>query len=173
MMIALSYPKRFAVNGGTGTVAARAPMPGDEDDDVVVGRTIPVTIGGFDGYGSGYGYYGRGYYSPFGYGYGSSYGLGGAYGGYGGYGYGYYPVGGPVIIVRDPNAGSSPSTHGRMVNGRGYERPRDPSAQGTARTMGADGSSGSSASSGSSSTSSSPSSSSGTTSTGRTAHEKP
>ncbi len=165
MMVALSYPKRFAVNGGAGTVAARAPMT--TDDEVVTGRTIPVTI---DDHGYG-GYYGNGgFYSPFGYGYG--YGYGSQYGyGYGGYG--YYPAGGPVIIVRDPNAGSASPTHGRMVNGRGYEPPEG--ATGTRTTRNTDSSPGSSGSSaGSSTTSASPSSSSGSTSSGtRTAHEKP
>ena len=99
MMIARSYPERFAVSTG-----------GDGG-----GRPWLGTAGYYDpfngGYGWGYPYYGRfgyryGYgYSPFGFGGYSPFGYG-----YG-YGYGY----GPTIIRTQPaNSG------GRVISGRGY-----------------------------------------------------
>jgi len=96
MMIARSYPERFAVSTG-----------GDGGDGPWLGRA-----GYYDPfYGWGYPYYGRfgyryGYgYSPFGFGYG--YPLGYGYG----YGYGY----GPTIIRTEPR-----NSGGRVINGRGY-----------------------------------------------------
>ena len=95
MMIARSYPERFAVS--TGGDGSAGPWRG-------VGGYYDPFYGGW-----GYPYYGRygyrfGYgYSPFGWGYPSGYGYG--------YGYGY----GPTIIRTEPaNSG------GRVISGRGY-----------------------------------------------------
>ncbi|MXW65729.1 MAG: hypothetical protein F4Z72_01790 [Gemmatimonadales bacterium] len=99
MMIARSYPERFAVS--TGGDGGERPWLG------TAGYYDPF----YGGYGWGYPYYGRfgyryGYgYSPFGFGGYSPFGYG-----YG-YGYGY----GPTIIRTQPaNSG------GRVISGRGY-----------------------------------------------------
>ena len=96
MMVARSYPERFAVSTGGG--GGEQPWRG-----VGAGYYDPI-------YGWGYPYYGRfGWsrygYSPFGFGYGYPF-----YGGYG-YGYGYGPV---IIRTGRDNSG------GRVINGRGY-----------------------------------------------------
>lgn len=97
MMIARSYPERFAVSTGGG--GGERPWLG------TAGYYDPF----YGGYGWGYPYYGRfgyryGYgYSPFGFGYGYPYGYG--------YGYGY----GPTIIRTQPA-----NTGGRVISGRGY-----------------------------------------------------
>ena len=97
MMVARSYPERFAVS--TGGDGGERPWGG------VGGYYDPI-------YGWGYPYYGRfGWsrygYSPFGFGYGYP-----LFGGYGyGYGYGY----GPTIIRTGRENGG-----GRVISGRGY-----------------------------------------------------
>lgn len=104
MVIAVSYPSRFAVDHES----ERA----DRD------------------YGPAHGSFGRGYYRPYYPYYGSlffspfysRYGFGYGYRGfgYGGYGYGGYGYGGyyvPVVIQGDP-----PDDRGRVINRRGYSR---------------------------------------------------
>ena len=115
-MVALSYPKTFAIAGSSdiGMRSGEVALQGDEQS----GRTIPLTMYPYP-YGSSFGY-GFGYspfdylYSPYGY---SPYGYG-----YG-FGYGWYPGGGPVVIIRNPG-GVAPAEHGKVVNGRGYVRGR-------------------------------------------------
>ena len=100
VMIAVSYPRRFAID----------PEGRAETRDLEPGRDR----GAYRGYGPMYRplfwdpfYYGySGLYSPYGY---------GGYGGYGGfYGYGYRPT---TVIVDRQN-----TPRGRMVNGQGYTR---------------------------------------------------
>ena len=125
VMIALSYPKVFAVNRATFAGDIRALDPSRGGALPGSGRTIyadvyPPNVGG---YYSGYGYpYYYGYspfgYSPFGY---SPFGYGG-YGGFGGYPYGTVPV----IIVRS----GAEQRHGKVVKGQGYTRNDPPSTSG-------------------------------------------
>lgn len=198
VMVALSYPKAFAVNPASGL---------DEFAPVSAGRREPVySDSQYAAYGNRYAqplcyspwawdYYGQwgspygcgyysGFYSPFGY----------APYGYAPYGYGYSPWfggygwnygGGTVVIVG--GSGGPPAPHGRLVKGRGYTPSGQPSGGGNqAHPRGAGApspdrsgeprsSGGSSASSGSSSSrpsSPSPPPSSGS-SEGRTAKPRP
>jgi hypothetical protein len=164
-MVALSYPKAFAIAGTSdiGMQSGEVAMQPEESN----GRTIYSTMM----YPYGYGSYGFGlspfdyYYSPFGY---SPYG----YSPYGfGYGYGWYPVAGPVVIIKNPHVNTP--AHGRVVNGRGYVRGGQSGSDGNSRgsvprRSGNDGASTSGSSSRGGSSVSSPSSGSGS-STGRTA----
>jgi hypothetical protein len=161
MMVAVSYPERFAVSPEGETAAAER-----EDRDVYA-----------TGYGRGFGAYlwdpyyrpiGWGYsrYSPYGYyGYGFDGGYGGYYGGY----YGYRPI---AVVVQPATPG------GRMVPGRGYTRgssatggsngtaaPRSSAAPARSSSSGDGGSRGSSTSDGGSSSGSG-------SSTGRTARPR-
>lgn len=158
LMIALSYPEVFAFDR---TVATRA--SGGSRAYATVPRADPFGyMSGMGGYPYGYGPLG---YDPLRYGYGyRGYGYGGYGGyGYGGYGYLYRP---PIVVVRPGPGGGAGGTHGRVVNGRGYERDPSGGSTGSARprSSGSGGSSG-----GASSGSSSGSSSSG----GSTRHAKP
>jgi hypothetical protein len=192
VMVALSYPKVFALNPSTRTSDFRATETGDRA--MAGNRTL--TLVGYDalgyplyGYGpyvgyssvgrcgSGFSSYAGLYYSPYafgcgygysGYGYGG-YGYGYGYGGYG-YGYGWYPGGGPIVVVVGGGtqvAGTRP----RVVNGRGY----------SSGSTGGSGSSSTPRSTSGSSTTSSSGGTSGTASSGgsaaaapaRTAHPKP
>jgi len=177
LMVALSYPNKFALDRANMEGEPMATEPGDR---------------GYDRYGY-YGRdrywdycYGRGFYSycspysymPFGW----SYGYNPYYYGYG-YGYGYGYRYNPVIIV-NPNDGYA-SPGGRAVKGQGYTRTNRGTASGggsisTGRTAvgrsgASSGSSGGSSGrtavgrSGGSSGGSSARTSSGGTSTGRTA----
>ena len=103
MMVALSYPERFAIN--------RAGNPQVRPGERSTSRTSDAF--GRDPWAFGYGYPG---YLGYGYGYGyDRYGYG-----YDRYGYGSY-YNRPVIVVRNPdNDVSEPAPRGRMVNGRGY-----------------------------------------------------
>lgn len=159
-MVALSYPKVFAIAGAEGI--------GMRSDEVALepeqssGRTILSTMM-YPPYG--FGYYGFGFspfdyfYSPYGY---SPYGYG--------FGFGWYPAGVPVVIVRNPDVNAA---HGRVVNGQGYVRGgsgSDGNARGSIpRRSRSDWPSTSSGSSSRGSSSASPSSSSSGSSTGRTA----
>jgi hypothetical protein len=160
-MVALSYPKVFAIAGSSDIDMRSAEVALEPEESS--GRTIYSTMM----YPYGYGYYGFGLspfdylYSPFGY---SPYGFG--------YGYGWYPGAGPVVIIRNPDVNAP--EHGRVVNGRGYVRGGKSGSDGNARgsiprrSRNDWPSTGGSSSRGGSSVSSSPSSSSGQ-STGRTA----
>ena len=118
LVVAISYPERFAVKAG--------PMPVEEyavGGDNIPRRRMYMGGGFFDPlYGYGYGYSPFGY-NMYGYGYGgygySRYGYGGY--GYGGYGYQYAP------IVVTPRTGG-----GRMIKGQGYT----PSGSGSGYTGG-------------------------------------
>ena len=154
ILVALSYPRVFAVNRATFASDLRAPVAGGATlaggPRTIYADVYPPNVGGYYN-----GYYSPYYsnYSPFGY---SPFG----YGGYGGYG--SYPYGSaPVIVIREGAA----AQHGRVVNGRGYSRHdgSDASSSGseprsakptTSASSGSSssGSSGSSSSSGSSET---------------------
>jgi hypothetical protein len=199
VVVALSYPRVFAINPAT--------QQGEMRPEVAEGGAAPSAYGYAQSMGgyrfSPYGWdpYGWGYYSPFGYG---SYGYYGPYGGYGygpygGYGYGPYgghgygPYGngyyggGVIITVVGGGQVVQPTTHGRVVNGRGYTQssgtgreatahPQSAQNTGSTPSSGASQSSGGTASprSGSASpSSSSPSSSGSSSSTGRTAQPRP
>lgn len=158
LMIALSYPKYFALDRSQRLASMAAPASGS-----TIYATLPPNDpfgyrGGYGGYPPGYGPLG---YSPYlydGFGY-PRYG----YGGYGyGYGYVYEPA---VVIVR--GSGSTGRPHGRVVNGHGYTRG-DPPPSGSTTSESRRPASGTS--SGSSGSSSSSSSSSGS---GETRHAKP
>ena len=123
LMVALSYPKVFAIN-----TAARA------------GERRLRTIVGEGGGGSGYGGTPLGAYSPLNscsllyllYAY-VPYDCAGLYPGYGyGYGsaYGWYPGNYPVTIVFTPSSRS----HGRVVNGQGYKEGAGTSADAMPRS---------------------------------------
>ena len=191
VVVALSYPRVFAVNPAT--------QQGEERPEVVEGGAAPSGYGyapsawgsrfspyGWDPY---WGYGWGGYYSPFGYG---SYGYYGPYGGYGygsyGYPYGNGYYGGGVIITVVGGGPIQPASHGRVVNGRGYTQSAGTGREATAhpqpeRNTGSTSSSGASPSSGgtasprsgssSPSSSPSPSSSGSSSSTGRTAQPRP
>jgi len=139
VMVALSYPKAFAVNPASGldefapvAETRRAPAyPDSQYSDYGAGclqRSGFYSPWGWDYYGPwGYSPYGCGYYSPFGY---SPYG-------YAPYGYGYNPWyggygwnygGGTVVIVGGGGGQSAP--HGRMVKGRGYTQDGQASGSG-------------------------------------------
>lgn len=105
LMVALSYPKAFAINGrratrnsyglGTGPVSAIAPRDPLCSSFYLLQPYASYDCTGFGGmyrYGYGYGY---------------------------GYGSGWYPGGYPVMIVYS-GGGSSSRPHGRVVNGQGY-----------------------------------------------------
>jgi hypothetical protein len=109
MVIAVSYPSRFAV--------------GRESERYSPG--FGSSYGTPGGWGFSQPYYSSLFFSPFGfcspYGYGFGYGgcrYGGyGYGGYGYGGYGYGGYGGPVVIYVDRT-----DSGGRVVNGQGYRR---------------------------------------------------
>jgi hypothetical protein len=163
LMVALSFPKTFAINHSGREAEMLRP---DARQGDVAGRTIPVTAYGYSPFGWGpyssyYSWYGYNAYSPYGYGYGNP---------YGGYGYGY---GGPIIIVKNPDQGSSGvATHPRVVRGGGYTEGRT-----TTQPSTSSGSYSGSSGSGSGSSSSGASSSAGSSSSGssggeRTAHPR-
>lgn len=150
VMVALSYPRVFAINRTTGKTRLR---PEEQSRPTNRRRSGPIaTMDPWDRY-PGYGY-GWGYYP----GYGSRYG-------------GYY--GRPVIVVRAPDGeGSQPRA--RAVKGQGYTRRSDDSSAGTASTpRPSTGSSQGSGSSTSSSGSSSQGSQGSSSDTGRTAKPRP
>jgi hypothetical protein len=197
VMVALSYPKMFAVNATSGldefapvSETRRAPIYADSLYGTRLARPWCYSPWGWDYYGSwGYAPYGCGAYSPFGY---SPFW-------YGPYGYGYNPwyggygYGGGTVLIVGGGGGTPAQGHGRLVKGRGYvpggqaagtgsrARPRErsaPSAQ--AAGSGGGGSRRATGSSRSPSAGSSPRSSGSTSSrpssgssTGRTAHRRP
>jgi hypothetical protein len=157
LMVALAYPRVFALDRPTRVASASAPAGS--------GRTVYVTLPPSDpfGYQSGFGYRPYGY-SPYSY-------LYDGYRNYGyGYGYGYYYQP-PVVIVRGSGGGTPARPHGRVVNGRGYTRDPSPSSGETPSTRGTN--SGTTSSQGSTSSGSTTSSGSGSSGSGETRHAKP
>ena len=147
LMVAVSFPERFAVKAGPVQVEEYATAEGYQPRRSIYmagGFYDPFYWGMSSRYGYGYGYSPY-YYGGYGYGYGSPYG-----------GYGYYR---PSTIVVTPR-----SQGGRMIKGQGYTRGSGSSGGYTGRTAG-------SRSGGSSSgaASSSPGRSSSGSSAGRTA----
>lgn len=150
LMVALSYPKVFAINAASRQGERRAGVSGRGTDPVSAYRPSDPFCSSFDlmypyasydcsglGYGYRYGYdlYGTGYR-------------------------GWYPGGYPVIIVYTGSPSGGPRPHGRVVNGRGYRdgavgtpepaaRPREPTAQTRGGSTGTPSSGGTSSSSGS------------------------
>jgi hypothetical protein len=160
VMVALTYPRVFAVNRRTLQGEYRQP---DADQRVVVGsgRTVGPIYADWDPF------FGYDAYSRYGYGY-SAYGYS-PYG-YSPFGYNNWYVGNRpiVVVVRGSPADQTPAPEGRAVKGRGYTRGTgDGSSSGSARPSGSSG--------GSSSGSSGSSGSTGSTSSGstRTAHPRP
>jgi hypothetical protein len=149
VMVALSYPTRFALAPTNGQRTVRQPgQPHviESPDD----RDLRRPSLGMRAYGDPF--YDSAFYSPYGYSrYGYRYGMsryGYGYSPYGyspyGYspynsGYGWYTGGGPVVIIRDPGSGNTGSgntgaSNGRVVNGRGYTRGDRTTESGTGRT---------------------------------------
>jgi hypothetical protein len=170
LMVALSYPQRFAVKR---TEPARSD-PGNRgtayDFGGGYGRLSAYDRRWDCGYGGrmlSYGYYGDSCYlgsyglSGYGYGYGAGYGYGYGYGGYNnGYYYGTRPI---VIIQREPD---SPPARGRAVFGSGYTRGTGSSGTSASDRTSVTPSSGGSSAGSSSSSAGSSSSSSGSASSG-------
>jgi hypothetical protein len=135
MLIAVSYPRYFAVDREGAEPDMVEPEPGDRE---YRDRYDPFGWGGFYGwnrYNSCYGWSSwSSYCNSYRYGYG-----GGYFGGYGGYGYWGYSGRPVIVVVGDGDTDDSRSA--RAVSGRGYTRGGAPSS-GTA--SGRTGSSGSS-----------------------------
>jgi len=123
VMVALSYPRVFAIDVASHKGQRRAPEP------AAYAERPPYPMG----YGSPFGCYtpwswdcyspyGWGYYSPYFY---SPYGYYNPYGFWSGYG--FYPAGGVIVVS---GGGGQAARHGRMVIGQGYQSG---SSGGTAR----------------------------------------
>lgn len=151
LMVALSYPKTFALNKAN---------PGDVDR-VRTNRPQGAYAGGAPGRGFGYNQFSCAAYNDMMFAYGRlgrSYYNDGCYGSFLGsryygnsFGYGnYYWGNNPIIIVQNPGSGSGSAAQaqGRAVNGRGYTRdpsfPASGSSGGTGGTVAPRESSGSS-----------------------------
>ncbi|MGZ8378157.1 MAG: hypothetical protein ACXW0Z_13100 [Gemmatirosa sp.] len=168
VMVALSYPKTFALNPATGEQQRRTLATADQ------GGQRPGPTAWLYPTPFGYGAYGWNPYRYGAYGYNSYYGNG--YYGNGFYGGGWFPGGSPVVIVvRDPNG--APEERARAVNGRGYTRGRSSGTGTPSATPRASAGSGGYSPGGSSSGSSTGSSSSGSSSSeggsGRKAKPRP
>lgn len=163
VMVALSYPKVFALNPATGDQERRAVASAPQEPGA--GRGIGPTAWIYP--------------SPFGFGalgwdayrYGA-YGYNGYYGN-GFYGGGWFPGGRPVVIVVRGSEGEGTTERARAVNGRGYTRGRSSGTSSPGATPRASAGSGSSASSGGSSGSSSSGGSTSKSGSGRTAKPRP
>ena len=156
LMVALSYPRVFAINAGSrqGERIAPARVAGAGPSEVYASRPV---------------------YAPLNecamsyllwYTYVPSY-CSGFFPGYA-FGPGFYPGGYPVLIVY---TGANPNRHGRVVNGQGYKPGDDGSVANPGLPRSGD--FGSSTPSGNSGSGSSSSSSSGSSGSGRTAHQRP
>ena len=181
LMVALSYPKRFAVRraeyegtGAGGAITVETPTLTSESAnrrrDNCGYSAYPGYYGDqcYPGY-FGYGVYGYDPYYNSAYGRMYGYSYGGLYDGYyGGYYGGYYYGSRPIIIVNTGSNDNTPAPRGQAVKGQGYTRQGSGGSPST-NTTGSSGSSGSS----SSGSSSSGSSSSGSSSSGRTAKPRP
>jgi uncharacterized membrane protein YgcG len=149
MMVALAYPKVFSIKPSPTAIGALAIKEGGGAAGDVIALGSFLDCGP---YSSGLSLYGWDGCSPYGYArYGTQYGYS-RYNDLLGYD-GWYVAGRPVVIIQPSGASS---THGQVVNGRGY-------AAGTSGDSGATASSGSSggSSSGSSGGASAPASSGG------------
>lgn len=150
LMVALSYPRVFAINRSTQEGELR---PGERSRPMDMGRRRPGPIAVMDPWGH-YPGYGWGYYPGY------------------GYSRGYY--GRPVVIVKAPDDNEESRPRARAVKGQGYTRRSDDSSAGTGSTPRSSGSSsqgsGSSTSSSGSTSQGSEGSSSGS---GRTAKPRP
>jgi hypothetical protein len=160
MMVALSYPKAFAIKPSPTSVGALATDEGRGGIATGLGGlgSFSNGLGSFSDcgpYSSGLSLYGWDGCSPYGYGmYGSQYGYS-RYSNLLGYD-GWYVAGAePIVIVRpgDQGGSSSSSTHGQVVNGRGYSAGDSGSTASSGSSGGS--SSGSSGSSGGGSSTSS------------------
>jgi hypothetical protein len=121
MMVAVSYPERFAVDREGAAPDMVEPEPAERG---YADRYDPFGWGGFYGwnrYGSCYGWSSWSSYNCNGYGYRSGYGYG--YGGYGYWGYSGRPV---IVVIGNDNDDDSRSA--RAVSGRGYTRGGAPSS---------------------------------------------
>jgi hypothetical protein len=151
LVVALSYPNRFAVNRESREGELRTPAAGARE-----GRADAYAYPDYYDpfywdpfYRYSYGRYGSYHYSPYGY----------------GTGYGWYSGYRPVIIVVGETG--EPAPRGRVVNGRGYTR-QDRSTGSSTTTRSSGGTAGASTTSSTESSATTGSSSTGT-STGRTA----
>lgn len=121
VMVALSYPQRFAIDREARPEPVREERQADVRD-----RYYDPFGWGWYGYGCRPGYWSM-YCDPYrySYGYGYGFGYGGLYNPYWGYGFGTRPV---IVVVGEEDDG------GRMVRGRGYTRSGSSSTSGrTAR----------------------------------------
>jgi hypothetical protein len=159
VMVALSYPKVFAIDRATRQGDFRGPDSSGVAYAYDRGRPGPILYTDRYGYSSCYSsWYG---YSPYGC---SRYGYGYGYG----YGFGWYPGDRPVVIIVRPDGGQTVDPQGKAVKGRGYTRGNRNSGSGD--VSGSRGSGrGSGSSAGSRDSGSSSSGGSSGSSTGRTA----
>jgi len=165
LMVALSYPRVFAVNptsreGDFRPNADPRPTPGARGN-VATGPFVMLDPYGFSRFG--YSPFGLNYYSPFG---SSLYGFGP--------GFGWYPGGSPAVIVRNPT-NAEVARRGRVVNGRGYTQTGGESAARPDRSMSPGGGAGSGVRSGGTASPSGSSAGTGSRSgsSGRTAKPRP
>ncbi|HXY68671.1 MAG TPA: hypothetical protein VEH62_04430 [Gemmatimonadales bacterium] len=114
VMVALSYPRVFAIDVASHRGQRRPPEPVGFAQPPVYGLGYASPFGCYSPYSwDCYAPYGWGYYSPY---YASPYGYWNPYGYWSGYG--YYPSGGVIVVSGN---GGQVARHGRMVIGRGYE----------------------------------------------------
>jgi hypothetical protein len=147
LLVALSYPRAFAIKPSPTTDGELADN-GDGGGGGGVGL-IGGALAHCGPYDAGFSLYGWDNCSPYGYGwYGSRYGFS-RYSDLYGYN-GWYLAGGePIVIVRPPEGGgSSGSSHGQVVNGRGYTAGSSDSGSTASSGSSGGSSSGSSGSSG-------------------------
>jgi hypothetical protein len=120
LMVALSYPRAFAINTALRQGERLATKPSDSGAGPIsaISTYNPLCSSSYFIYPYSY------FMSPY-----SSYDCSGL--GYG-YGYGLYPGGYPVTIVYLGSGGGSSRPHGRVVNGEGYAKGPD---AGTAQAL--------------------------------------
>jgi hypothetical protein len=169
VLVAISYPANFALSASADAMERPA---------AAASRT-QTSYRGYGGYPAFWydPYFGPWsyYYDPYYYGY--RFGYGGYYG-YGYYApyYGYYYPGTPIVVVNNPPNGNvgGGTSHGRVVNGRGYSSGSSGSSgSSSTRSAPSGGSSSATGSSSSGSASSSGGSGGGSGSAPRTAVRKP
>jgi hypothetical protein len=114
LMIALSYPKLFAINAASRRGERRIPaVEASRGGSDVASAIAPIGARCRPSYWL-YPYAPSYSYAPFDCGFGGDYR-------YGDYRYGFYPGGYPVTIVAIRSGGASSRPHGRVLNGRGYQ----------------------------------------------------